>query len=121
MDKIILNRIELLGKIGVLEEEKRRAQRYLVSIVIRADIKVAGRTDRLGETIDYGHVFEMAKSLMDVSDCELIECYAECLAGQILTTFPKAKSVTVEVLKPDAPIEGSFESVGIEITRTQGD
>lgn len=121
MDKVILNRIELLGKIGVLEEEKRTAQRYWISIAIKADLKMAGRTDRLDETIDYGRVFEIAKTLMDGTDCDLIESYAEGLAEKILSTFLKAESVTIEVLKPDAPIEGSFDSVGIEITRTRND
>ena len=113
MDKVILNRIELLGKIGVLEEEKRTAQRYWISIAIEADLRTAGQTDRLDETI--------AETLMGTSDCDLIESYAERLAGQILSTFRKANSVTIEVLKPDAPIEGSFDSVGIEITRTRND
>ncbi|MGK0238941.1 MAG: dihydroneopterin aldolase [Verrucomicrobiia bacterium] len=121
MDKVILNRIELLGKIGVLEEEKRTAQRYWISIAIEADLRTAGQTDRLDETIDYGRVFEIAETLMGTSDCDLIESYAERLAGQILSTFRKANSVTIEVLKPDAPIEGSFDSVGIEITRTRND
>lgn len=121
MDKVILNRIELLGRIGVLEEEKRRDQRYWISIAIGTDLKSAGRSDRLEETIDYARVFEIAKALMDSCDCDLVETYAERLAKQLLSTFWKAEWVTIEALKPDAPIEGSFESVGIEITRTKDD
>ncbi len=119
MDKVVLNRIELLGKIGVLEEEKRSAQRYWITIAIGADLRRAGRSDRLDATIDYARVFGMAKSLMEASDCDLLETYAETLASQTLAAFEIAEWVSVEILKPDAPIEGSFESVGIEITRTR--
>jgi 7,8-dihydroneopterin aldolase/epimerase/oxygenase len=121
MDKVVLKRIELHGKIGVLEKEKRIAQRYWITIAIGIDLRQAGRSDELDKTIDYSQVFDMAKKLMEGSDCDLLESYAEGLAGRILETFERSEWVTVEALKPDAPIDGSFDAVGIEITRTRND
>ena len=64
MDKIKLNRIELWGSIGVMEEEKSGSQRYWISIEIGADLKPAGLSDQLEDTIDYSSVFDLCDSLM---------------------------------------------------------
>lgn len=120
MDRIKLNRIELTGSIGALDVEKTSSQRYWVSIEIRVDLSVAGKSDRLEDTIDYADVFAMSESLMRESNCDLVETYADRLARAILERHEIAIEVMIEVLKPDAPIEGNFESVGIEITRTRG-
>lgn len=119
MDKVKLNRIELLGSIGVLEEEKLNTQRYWVSIEIGADLKAAGMNDQLESTIDYASVFQLCETLMMESTCDLIESFAENLSQRLFEHFEIAQSVMIEVLKPDAPIEGKFDSVGIEIRRTR--
>ena len=119
MDKIKLNRIEVLGLIGVLEEEKVSAQRYWISIEIEADLKPAGLSDQLEDTIDYSSVFDLCDSLMQDSKCDLIETFAEELSCRLFQQFAIAQSVMIEVLKPDAPMSGNFESVGIEIVRTR--
>lgn len=119
MDKIKLNRIELFGSIGVLEEEKTSSQRYWITVEIGVDLKSAGESDNLELTIDYSVVFLLCKSVMINSDFQLIEAYAESLAKRLFQEFEMAEIVSIEVLKPDAPIRGTFESVGIEVTRTR--
>lgn len=121
MDKVKLNRIELSGKIGVLEQEKAQKQRFWVSIEIGVDLKAAGLSDQLRDTIDYGAVYQLSESLMEESDFDLVESYAETLGQRLFQQFGNAEWVNIEILKPDAPIEGKFESVGIEITRTRND
>ncbi len=118
MDKIRLNRIELMGSIGVLDEEKSNVQPYWISVEIGADLKPAASDDRLDLTIDYSDVFNTCKTLMNELECELIETFAERLIERIFEEYRIADVVSVEVLKPDAPIAGAtFESVGVEITR----
>jgi dihydroneopterin aldolase len=56
---------------------------------------------------------------MQVSECDLIESFAEELSCRLFQRFAIAQSVTIEVLKPDAPVSGSFDSFGIEIARTR--
>ncbi len=121
MDKIKLNRIELRGSIGVLESEQASEQPYWISVEIGLDLSRAGGSDRLDDTVDYAEVFELCRSVMEAGGIELLETYAEKLAAAVLGRFAIARQVTIEVLKPEAPIDGSFESVGIEITRTRDD
>lgn len=121
MDKVKLNRIELFGSVGVLEEEKIGTQRYWITIEIEADLKPAGQSDELENTIDYSSVYQLCESLMEESTCDLIETFAENLSQRLFQRFEIAQSVMVEVLKPDAPITGKFDSVGIEIMRSRND
>ncbi|OUW18079.1 MAG: dihydroneopterin aldolase [Opitutales bacterium TMED158] len=118
-DKVILNRIELWGNVGVLESEKNGRQRYWITIEIETDLREAGRTDRLEATIDYGQVFELARDTLEQCSGDLIEGYAERLAEAIFRRFSRANQASIRVLKPDAPIVGKFESVGIQIERAR--
>ena len=119
MDTVVLNRIELYGSIGVALEEKIGKQRYWITIELDADLRRAGETDELEYTIDYAAVFRVCEQLMRSEDCDLLETFAVKLASRLLTRFPLAERVSLEILKPDAPIEGTFDSVGIRIARTR--
>ncbi len=114
-DRIVLKGIKLRGRIGVTEEEKHHDQLYVVGIAIEADLKPVAVSDELKDTIDYSMVMKFAQDLMDEMQCELLEKYADELAKAILETHRLADSVRVSIEKPDAPIAGEFESVGVEI------
>ena len=51
MDRIELNKIQALGTIGVLPEEKNRAQPFEIDLAIETDLSVAGASDDLDDTI----------------------------------------------------------------------
>ena len=119
MDTVVLNRIELFGSVGVAPEEKSGKQRYWITIELNADLRRAGKTDELEGTIDYAAVFRVCEQLMQSEDCDLLEAFADKLVSQLLTRFPLAERVSLEILKPDAPIEGTFDSVGIRIARSR--
>ena len=117
MDTVILNRIELMGSIGVAPEEKSSKQRYWITIELDADLRRSGETDQLEDTIDYAEVFKICEQQMQKSSVDLLEAFAEELANRLLGRFSKAERVMVEILKPDAPVEGAFDSMGVRIAR----
>ena len=49
---------------------------------------------------------------------KLIETLAERIAGRLLADFP-IEEVRVRVTKPNPPIQGHYESVGVEVVRTR--
>ena len=51
IDRIELNKIQALGTIGVLPEEKNRAQPFEIDLAIETDLSVAGASDDLDDTI----------------------------------------------------------------------
>ncbi|GER67621.1 dihydroneopterin aldolase [Weizmannia acidilactici] len=117
MDKILINEMEFYGYHGVFPEEAKLGQRFRVSLTLYLDLKQAGLTDRLEETVSYADVYNLAKTIVEGRPYRLLEAVAEKLAGSILASFDKILEVTVKVTKPDPPIPGHYQSVAVEITR----
>ena len=63
-DRIELNKIQALGTIGVLPEEKNRAQPFEIDLAIETDLSVAGASDDLDDTINYGEVTELVAGII---------------------------------------------------------
>lgn len=119
MDKIYLNEMEFYGYHGVLPEETRLGQRFRVSIIAETDLRAAGISDNLDETVSYADIYSLCRSIVEGQTYKLIEAVAENIAESILEKFNKIKRVTVKVIKPDPPIPGHYQSVAIEIIREQ--
>ncbi|AEH52122.1 dihydroneopterin aldolase [Heyndrickxia coagulans] len=117
MDKIYIHDMEFYGYHGVLPEENKLGQRFRVSIVLGLDLKRAGETDRLEETVSYADVYACVKKIVEGQPFKLLEAVAEKLAASILALYEKVAEVTVKVTKPDPPIPGHYKSVAVEITR----
>jgi len=117
LDKIILNKMSFYGYHGVFPEETRLGQRFLVDLSIGTNLKKAGETDNLDNSINYGEVFEICKKIVEGQPYKLIEAVAENIAKDLLHRFLNISQVTVTVIKPDPPINGHYDSVAVEITR----
>ncbi len=117
MDYIYLSQMEFYGFHGVLPEEKKLGQRFIVDVKLQLDLKKAGKTDRLEESVNYADVFETCKEVVEGRTFNLIETVAENIADELLSRFKKIQICTVKVIKPDPPISGHYQSVAVEITR----
>jgi dihydroneopterin aldolase len=51
-DRIELRGLRALGTHGVLPEEKERAQPFEVDLALEVDLRPAGRSDALADTVD---------------------------------------------------------------------
>lgn len=117
MDKIYLNQMTFYGFHGVFPEEKKLGQRFLVDVVLEADLKQAGQSDDLQHSIDYGLVYQLTKQIVEGRSKNLIEAVAEEVAETLLSQFDPLLACTVKVMKPDPPIPGHYQSVAVEIYR----
>lgn len=117
MDKIYINKMEFYGYHGVFPEETKLGQRFIVDLAVSLDLTSAGKTDRLEYSVDYSALYRVCKAIVEGQPAKLVETVAERIAGNILQEFPSIFEVTVKVMKPDPPIPGHYQSVGIEITR----
>lgn len=118
MDYIHLKDMEFYGYHGVLSEETKLGQRFRVTLTIATDLKRAGETDELKNTVSYAEVYDICKRIVEGKPYKLIETIAEKIAKEIRDTYPVAvKGVRVEIIKPDPPIPGHYKEVSVEITR----
>lgn len=120
MDKIFLNNMKFYGYHGVYPEERKLGQRFYVDVVIESDLRKAGQSDDLHDTIDYSLVYERVKGIMEGEPKKLLEKLAEDIADTLLQEFSLVQRVTVKIIKPDPPIPGYYQSVAVEITRGRG-
>ncbi|MBC1937929.1 dihydroneopterin aldolase [Listeria grandensis] len=117
MDKIHLNELAFYGYHGVLPEENKLGQTFIVSLVLGLSTEVAGKSDEVNDTVSYADVYETVKEIVENKCFKLIEALAETIATTVLCDYPLLKEVTVKVIKPNPPIPGHYHSVAVEITR----
>ena len=118
MDRIIITDLCARCVLGVYEEERREKHDVVVSIVLTADLRVAGRTDRIEDAPDYREIKKRVLHLIELSHFYLAEALAEAIAAECLEN-KKILEVRVRVEKPSAL--RFAKSVGVEITRTRED
>lgn len=120
MDKIIIKGIEVFAFHGALSEENTLGQRFTIDITMKKDIKKACINDTLEDTVHYGFVHDDVVTLTKNNKFKLIEKLAEELAKMIVEKYG-VEEVTVSIEKPNAPINGIFKYVAVEITRSKKD
>nr|WP_232335183.1 MULTISPECIES: dihydroneopterin aldolase [Thermoactinomyces] len=113
-----MKRLSFYGYHGAYAEENRLGQRFYVDLEMKLDLRPAGTTDDLQKTVDYGAVYQKVENIMTGTRVKLIETLAERIAGRLLADFP-IEEVRVRVTKPNPPIQGHYESVGVEVVRTR--
>ncbi len=114
--RIVLQGLRLLGRHGVLAEEKARAQPFEVDIEVEADLEEAARTDSLLATVDYGAVVSQVAALVENESYELLEALAGAIADLVLTE-PRAAAVTVTVRKLRPPVAADLSSAAVSLRK----
>ncbi|ASK61687.1 dihydroneopterin aldolase [Virgibacillus phasianinus] len=117
MDKIILKGLRFYGYHGLLPEENKLGQRFHVDVELLVDLKQPGESDRMEDSIHYGHAYELIQTVVEGDPKNLIEAVAEDIAKSLLSNFDLLQAILVKVVKPDPPIRGHYESVAVEIFR----
>ena len=120
MDKIIIKGIEVFAFHGALSEENTLGQRFTIDITMKKNIRKACVNDTLEDTVHYGFVHDDVVNLTKNNKIKLIEKLAEELAKMIIEKYG-VEEVTVSIEKPNAPINGIFKYVAVEITRSKKD
>ncbi|MCR5271590.1 MAG: 2-amino-4-hydroxy-6-hydroxymethyldihydropteridine diphosphokinase [Lachnospiraceae bacterium] len=117
MDKIKLEGLEVFANHGVFPEENKLGQKFILSLELCMDTRMAGLTDELEYSVHYGKVAEYASDFLQKNTFNLIEAAAEGLAQSLLLKFQQVKQVRVQLFKPWAPIGLPMKSVSVDITR----
>jgi dihydroneopterin aldolase len=77
---------------------------------------VAGASDDLADTVDYGAVCQMVEEVITIGRYQLLEKLAERLAADVLK-MGGVDEVTVAVRKLRPPVPQHLSTSGVRITR----
>lgn len=97
-DKIHIEQLEVLTRIGVPEEERANPQRLTMNISLWPYEKTGDLADNIEQTVNYSAVAEETQNFVGDQSLNLIETLADRLALHLLKAFPIQK-VTIEVRK----------------------
>lgn len=115
--EINIKGLKTFSHIGVFEEEKINGQDFFISINCRLEERYSYNSDNLDETVNYGRVCNLVIDYMENANCDLIETACEDIASMILQSYEVIREITVEIHKPNAPIEAEFEDVYASCTK----
>ena len=117
MDKLIIKNLEVYGFHGVEPETDKSGEKYIISAELQLNLKEAGDTDRLENTV---HLVKICREITDVfnqSKHKLIERCAEEVAAHILLNYPIVNHVSLSIKKPWIPAGMNIDYAGIQIER----
>ena len=118
-DVILLEGIQVPAALGVTVAERRMRRPVALDLEVEYDLRAAGRSDRIRQTIHYKRVFEVVEDVAANQEHKLVEALGERIARAVLSKFD-ADAVTVTVRKPK-PIAGVLDHAGVRIRRTRED
>jgi len=114
MDRIIIKDLLIRGIIGISERERAQRQDILINLILYGDIRTAGKTDAIDDTINYRTVAKKTIAFVERSARYTVEALASDIARFCLEE-PGVIGVQVRVEKPGAV--RFAQSVGVEIER----
>ena len=116
MDKIIIKDLLVRGIIGVNDWERENPQDILINIEMDTDLRKAGTSDDIEDSINYRTVAKRVIAHIESTARLTVEALAADLAA-ICLEEPGALKVRVRVEKPGAL--RFARSVGVEIERSR--
>jgi 7,8-dihydroneopterin aldolase/epimerase/oxygenase len=114
-DAVFVRGIEFEGNHGYTAAERRSTRRFRVSLTLERSLTAAAQSDRIGDTVDYFKVSEVAVTLGTQSTYKLLEALAGAIARAIQELYPAVR-VTVELEKLAPPCPGVPEVSGVRLT-----
>jgi 7,8-dihydroneopterin aldolase/epimerase/oxygenase len=116
MDRIELRGLRAVGTHGALPEEQFRAQPFEVDLDLQVNLRPAGQSDDLADTVDYGALAESVERVITKERFQLLERLAERIADEVRQDQRVEEArVTVRKLRP--PVAVDLASAAVTITR----
>jgi 7,8-dihydroneopterin aldolase/epimerase/oxygenase len=118
MDRILLESMVFHGRHGTLPAERELGQPFVVDVELRLDLRPAGLSDDLAQTVDYGQVHRLVREIVEGPPVSLTETVAERIATAILEDHSPVEAVRVKVAKPHVRLDDTvLAGSAVEILR----
>jgi len=119
-DVVAVRGIRARGFHGVLPEERRDGQDFVVDVAMTIDTRPAAASDDLALTVDYSAVAAAVVVVVTGESVDLVETLAARIADAVLAE-PLVEQVEIVVHKPEAPVGVPFGDVCVTIVRSRDD
>ena len=116
-DFIKVTNMKVFAYHGVLAEEKKNGQDFYLNAKVYVNMRLAGLTDKLEDTINYDQVCIFLAEVFAEKQFDTIEAAAEYTVQEIMVNFPTIEAMELEVRKPHAPLTYVPEDISVTIYR----
>lgn len=114
MDRICICDLLTRCILGINENERHEKQDVVINLAIYTDLRKAGKSDRIEDTVDYRALKKRILAMVENSQFRLEEALAEAVA-ELCLEQPQVRQVDVRVEKPHAL--RFARTVAVEISR----
>jgi len=119
VDAIELRDLRVMAFCGVLPEEESRRQPFAIDLDVYLDLRRAGQSDDLADTLDYGSLVASVAELARDGRYQLLERFAADIATAVLADA-RVERTRVSVRKLRPPVAQDLGTSGVSITRGRG-
>lgn len=113
MECIKITKLKIFAHHGVYPFETAAGQNFYVNARLYLDLKQAGRSDMLEQSVNYSEVCLFLERFLTEHTYKLLEtaCYETLKA--LLQEFTMLEGAQIELCKPEAPISQEFGNVSV--------
>ena len=116
-DTIFLTGLKILGRHGCSDFERQHDQTFIVDAELYLDLSRAGKSDDLGDTIDYMQVISDIKKIVGGASRNLIETVAQDICDLLLKKYFLLDGLKITLHKPAPPVKEKFGGAAVQLTR----
>ena len=115
--RIELEAMKFYAYHGVMPQEKKVGNNFVVNLILTAPLEKAVVSDELDDTINYAAVYAVVKEQMDIPS-RLIEHAAGRILFALKERFPELAAVELKLSKLNPPFGGDIYSASILLSET---
>jgi dihydroneopterin aldolase len=113
MGIVALKGIEVNGRIGVEEAERRTGRKFLVDIEVQVPMKKAGVSDSIHDILNYSELAAIIQQQMK-NEFHLLEAAARAIGEKVLQKFGHIEKMKIRISKVHPFMQGIIGSAMIE-------
>ncbi len=109
---IQLENIEIYAHHGVFAQETLVGNSFIINLKIKVDILKAVNTDSLEDTLNYGEIYKLIKTEMEIPS-KLLEHVGGRIIGSLRRSFPEIEEIELKISKRNPPTGGQIDCASI--------
>ncbi|MDA3821594.1 MAG: dihydroneopterin aldolase [Bacteroidales bacterium] len=117
MGIIKIEKMEFYAFHGHYEEEQIVGNRFLVDLVMEADMEKPSQTDQLEDAVNYQIAYRLVKDAMKQHKSNLLENIGKRILDAVYLELDGINSATVTIRKMNPPMGGPINNVSVTMTR----
>lgn len=111
---ICLKGLRFHGYHGVMEQERKVGNDYIVDVKMLYDVTKAMKTDNVEDTLNYAVAYDIVKQEMEIPS-HLLENVAYRIANKLGEKFPHIVSIEIRVTKTNPPMSADCDGAMVEL------